>query len=457
MEPITTCSSTLRKTIGKISKITTNYHQFFLNNTIRNTVIALGIQKQRIYKPYRRSRGGTIFHRIRPMSQLDSLRPKGPLFSNGVTGTLDPFRLKGPDYGNLIYVDETSVTGIKQHPESVNIMLINVQSIKSKELQLYKVLKEENIDLCVVTEMCLSNKIEDETWVKCTVLNNDNLKLTNVNQIGRKGGGIALIYCNNLKVRHLEDANWISFEYAIWGLQHKEIKMTIIAIYRPLYSTINQATIQSCFEEFTEWMTTKSNEYSIIIVLGDFNIHISNDHDVDANRFKDIIEALGLQQHASFSMHKCGNTLDHIYTELGSTVIINYCREGPILSGHTAVICGTNIQRENVIRKEVSYRKINKIDLDELSQDIKFDASYNNNSTIDELVLALDKTLKEALDKHAPEIHRIVTVRQKTPWFNQHVLEQKRIVRKRERIWKNTNSNMNGKHYQMKGKSIDPC
>ena len=145
----------------------------------------------------------------------------------------------------------------------------------------------------------------------------------------------------------------------IWGLQHKEIKMTIIAICRPPYSTINQATIQSFFGEFTELMATKFNEYSNIIVLDNFNIHINNDHDVDASRFKDIMEALGLQKHVSFSMHKCGNTLDHIYTELGSTVIINYCSKGPILHDHTAVICGTNIQRENVVRKEVSYRKMN--------------------------------------------------------------------------------------------------
>ena len=70
--------------------------------------------------------------------------------------------------------------------------------------------------------------------------------------------------------------------------------MTIIAIYRPLYSTINQATIQSFFEEFTEWMATKSTEYRNIIVLGDLNIHINNDQDGDANRFIDIMEALGL-------------------------------------------------------------------------------------------------------------------------------------------------------------------
>ena len=33
--------------------------------------------------------------------------------------------------------------------------------------------------------------------------------------------GLALVYSNNLKVRHLEDANWMSFEYAIWRLEHK--------------------------------------------------------------------------------------------------------------------------------------------------------------------------------------------------------------------------------------------
>ena len=83
------------------------------------------------------------------------------------------------------------------------------------------------------------------------MLNNNNLKLANVNRISRKGGGIALVYSNNLKVIHLEDANKMSFEYAIWGLEHKGSKMTIVAIYRPPYSTINQATMQSFFEEFT--------------------------------------------------------------------------------------------------------------------------------------------------------------------------------------------------------------
>ena len=92
-------------------------------------------------------------------------------FSNRETSTWDSFRSKRPDYGNLIYVEKTSATGIKQQTEKINIMLTNAQSIKSKELQLYKVIQEENIDLCVVSETWLSNNVEDDTWVKCSVLN----------------------------------------------------------------------------------------------------------------------------------------------------------------------------------------------------------------------------------------------------------------------------------------------
>ena len=68
------------------------------------------------------------------------------------------------------------------------------------------------------------------------------------------------------------------------------------------------------------------------------------------------------------------------------------------------VICGTNVQRENITRKEVSYRKINEIDLEEFSKDIKFNPDYYNNKTVDELVIVLERTLKEALNKHAPEV-----------------------------------------------------
>ena len=75
MESLTTYSLTLLKTIGTFSKIKTNHHLFFLNNTIRNMVITLGIRKHKVYTPYRRSRGGVTINRIRtlirPVTGLD--------------------------------------------------------------------------------------------------------------------------------------------------------------------------------------------------------------------------------------------------------------------------------------------------------------------------------------------------------------------------------------------------
>ena len=54
------------------------------------------------------------------------------------------------------------------------------------------------------------------------------------------------------------------------------------------------------------------------IILGDFNIHVNDESDVNAHNFMDIIMALGLEQHVNFPTHKAGNILDLVMTELGS-------------------------------------------------------------------------------------------------------------------------------------------
>ena len=49
--------------------------------------------------------------------------------------------------------------------------------------------------------------------------------------------------------------------------------------------------------------------------MGDFNIRLDNTEDPDVIAFIDTMSALGLDQHVSFSTHKNGRKLDHIYTE----------------------------------------------------------------------------------------------------------------------------------------------
>ena len=75
MESITTYSSTLLKSIGKMSKMMSNYHRFYLKNSIRNNVMTLGIRRQKMYIPYQRSRGGTIINKIRTIIRSNGMQP----------------------------------------------------------------------------------------------------------------------------------------------------------------------------------------------------------------------------------------------------------------------------------------------------------------------------------------------------------------------------------------------
>ena len=52
------------------------------------------------------------------------------------------------------------------------------------------------------------------------------------------------------------------------------------------------------------------------------------------------------------------------------------------------------------------------------------------------MVNAFNNQLKNALNDNAPEITKQVTVRKKVPWFTQEIREKKRVVHRRETIWK---------------------
>ena len=48
----------------------------------------------------------------------------------------------------------------------------------------------------------------------------------------------------------------------------------------------------------------------------------------------------------------------------------------------------------------------------------------------------LDARMKNALNKHAPEITKTVIVWNRFLWYNEEIKEQRRVVRRKEKIWK---------------------
>lgn len=90
--------------------------------------------------------------------------------------------------------------------------------------------------------------------------------------------------------------------------------------------------------------------------------------------------------------------------------------------------------------------------LNDFEHDIMTELETNTNSSADELAMNFEITLKNALDKHAPETEKMCTIRTKVPWFTKQVKEQKQILRNHERRWHKYRQDYQWKALQYQGR-----
>ena len=99
-------------------------------------------------------------------------------------------------------------------------------------------------------------------------------------------------------------------------------------------------------EEITELHTEVLPSSKNYIILGDFNLHVSDQEDVDTQIFSDSIEALGLNQHLMIPTHKSNNVLDLIFTEIISDISVEAVETASYISDHCLVIATFNVKKE---------------------------------------------------------------------------------------------------------------
>ena len=153
--------------------------------------------------------------------------------------------------------------------DNMQLALINAQSLRSKELILYDYIREDNIDICIVTETWIQNREEEKAWCDTSALNNGNLMLHNINREMHRGGGLALISQSNLTISNLEIDKPNSFKAAKWKVSLLGKSITLIAIYRPPYSKTFPVKIAMFIDEFTAWIIDQLTTDGNILLLGD--------------------------------------------------------------------------------------------------------------------------------------------------------------------------------------------
>ena len=286
-----------------------------------------------------------------------------------------------------------------------------------------------------LTETWLTDNLSDERWLQSTPLNRDPYNILIHNRQDRRGGGgVALIVKSDFATRLLESGTTDSFEYATWEISIKWRSITLTVLYHPPYSLRNKSTNKAFLDDFTDYMANLLSERRNNIVLGDFNLHVSNDDDINSAIFNDTIEAMGLYQHVSFPTHRLGNTLDLIISEIQSSISINTTVLGPFITDHCAVISTLSLKKQQPKRTMREVRKLHKVTTEDWMKEFN-PKNVELSTNLDAVVTSLGEEFKHTLDMLAPVKKCSISLKAKMPWFDREMAKHKAMMRCHEKKW----------------------
>ena len=258
---------------------------------------------------------------------------------------------------------------------------------------------------------------------------------------GRRGGGTALVHRDSLTVKKFEAGEKVSFEFSDWLIQSESHNIRTVVIYRPPYSDDHKVTTGTFFAEFADYVESIVLCSEVLVILGDFNIHLDDSGDCDSIKLLDLIESFGLKQHVVEPTHILGHTLDLVITRQSDEIIKVLPRVDRFISDHGAVLFRLGCTKPSLSVKTISYRKLKSIDLDALQSDLaQSDLCSNPPDSLDDLVSCYNGKLKDTLEKHAPLMTKTIVERPRVPWFNDEIRKAKRDRRRAEKRWRKTKS-----------------
>ena len=336
----------------------------------------------------------------------------------------------GINKGNLVKVQ----TNFDQLSKFTRIGTLNARSVKNKSDLILETCLLHNLDMAVITETWLKDTDEDQAWLQSSEMTQKEYRLDTINRNKRKGGGIALLYRKDLHPTRLQTSKYDTLEAGRWKVSIKNKQIVILGIYHPPLGSSPSNTSAKFLEETTDLIQNTMSKYKNLVILGDFNIHIRDLEDQDAVTYSDTMEAMGLQQHILQPTHRLGHTLDLIYTESTDNIKVIESFIGEYTSDHRLVGIELEIRKH---RDKVLPTK--RRDYKEFSID-SFSKHFDQNSILErsDLETAMDQMeheMERVLDITAPHVVQKISTKEVRPWYNASLLEQRKIVRNREKIY----------------------
>ena len=223
---------------------------------------------------------------------------------------------------------------------------------------------DQDIDILALTETWLRpGNIDD---VEIRTLCPTGYRFLHVPRGHSRGGGVGLLFKDTLQINsHITDT-FTTFE--LMDIHFRSLQsIRVLLIYRPPDNTLCVLFLEELLVLLEQIMAEFTG---LLLISGDFNLHVDDPCSTYANRFNEILESCNLKQHVTGATHAKGHTLDLVISKKDNPLITEIKIFDPVISDHCAVHCNLSVQKPHFTKKKVYYRKLRSLDIESFCEDI---------------------------------------------------------------------------------------
>ena len=322
---------------------------------------------------------------------------------------------------------------IQKTRKELLIVHMNCRSVANKEEELEDIIIKLDPDIIPITETWLDDSAPKQTSVPAgyKIIRKDRSESFKQKYGRNRGGGVAILYKENLKVE-MNKYTTDPTEEILWCQVKCKDSFMLGVVYRAEYTDILQEDGEECkLEENIRKVTELSSK---VIVTGDFNIDISDDAHKNTQSLKLIYGAHGLKQHINKPTRIDKQTskptiIDHVWATEDSN-LIKATGTFVALSDHLGQYIKLNQSKspeEKFKIKFRDYRNYNESDFNSelqtniVNSEIEQHLQINDVNTATETLI---KVIQETADVHAPLVEKTLSNKKRgIPWFTQELKE----------------------------------
>jgi hypothetical protein len=237
----------------------------------------------------------------------------------------------------------------------------------------------------------------------------------------RLGGGVAVVFKSTIAATLVADSQaYDSFEHMDVRLKFGTLTIRLLVVYRP--PRCSESDFLRDFSFVLEIILVTRDD---VLIVGDFNLHVDDEHDQYGRSFMSLIDSCGLQQHVVGPTHERSathkrHTLDLVLFRQRNHLVSKVYVGPRVISDHHPVLCVLDFHPPRWLTKKL------------LTRSLKSRPSDN----LDGLVEQYNNGLRAVLDLHAPVWTRTVTFRPVNRWMRTEILDTKSKLRHFERCWR---------------------